>query len=54
MRLRFLLPLPLWFAALAAHAVPVEPPGPLSPAQVPEALKPWIGWSLRGHEELLC
>ncbi len=28
--------------------------GPLSAAQVPAPLKPWIGWALRGHESDLC
>ncbi|MFO1418371.1 MAG: hypothetical protein U1E83_06840 [Methylotetracoccus sp.] len=27
---------------------------PLSPEQVPEPLKPWISWALKGHENLAC
>ncbi len=49
----------LLFSSVAARAggesdSPTVGPGPLSPSLVPEALKPWIGWSLRGHEDRLC
>src|SRR5262245_12329713 len=27
---------------------------PLAPTDVPEPLKPWIDWPLRGHEEARC
>jgi hypothetical protein len=28
--------------------------GPLAPEQVPEPLKPWVGWVLQGNENRLC
>ena len=27
---------------------------PLAPRDVPEPLRPWIGWVMRGHESELC
>ena len=41
-------------AARATSDDAAQAPGPLAPAQVPEPLKPWISWALRGHEEELC
>ena len=32
----------------AAHGAP------LAPADVPEPLRPWIGWALHGHERARC
>lgn len=37
-----------WLLLSAAHA------GPLSPEQVPDPLKPWVGWVLDGHKDLAC
>ena len=39
------------FAALASSALPAKP---LTPAQVPEPLKPWISWVLEDHPEQAC
>ncbi|MGH7813303.1 MAG: hypothetical protein ACREQI_04790 [Candidatus Binataceae bacterium] len=49
MRLQVLIAiLSLLIAAPAAHAEP------LSRDQVPEPLRPWTDWVLRGHEDQLC
>jgi hypothetical protein len=39
--------------AIAAHARPALA-GPLPRAAVPEPLRPWVDWVLRGHEEAGC
>ena len=36
----------LWAAGVQAR--------PLTPEQVPEPLKPWVGWALQGNENRLC
>ncbi|TBR20520.1 hypothetical protein EPO15_12935 [bacterium] len=39
--------------AVLLLAVPAAA-GPLDPADVPEPLKGWVKWAMRGHEEELC
>lgn len=39
--------------AVLLLAVPAAA-GPLAPADVPEPLKPWVTWALRGSEEAVC
>ncbi len=47
--LHFLRLLSLWLLLLTtAYA------NPLSPDQVPDPLKPWVGWVLDGHKDLAC
>ncbi|UOG91014.1 MAG: hypothetical protein L3K52_12485 [Candidatus Thiothrix sulfatifontis] len=47
--LHFLRLLSLWlFLLTTAHA------NPLAPEQVPDPLKPWIGWVLDGYKDLQC
>jgi hypothetical protein len=45
----------LLLALVVAHAAAFEIAAePLDPARVPEPLRPWIDWALRGHESERC
>lgn len=46
--LRFLSLLLCWLLFSTAHA------NPLPPDQVPDPLKPWVGWVLDGHDDRNC
>src|SRR5918996_3978001 len=44
----------VFLLALCLLISPLLRAAPLAPDQVPEPLKPWIGWVLHGEEERLC